>query len=162
MFFGTHLNNNKYSVNKLSAILKKENLLIFQTNNYSAKEFKKLKPQFTKENLVTYKVDSKLAQKLINKSPLKNFLTLIEGPLILSTYDPNNNTGPELVKAVLNMSNKIVFLGGKNKKRFHSAVETNNTLFNYNDVQAKLNYISTIKKNPQGLCLLIKKRDSSR
>jgi hypothetical protein len=149
------LKTNKYKLNFIKKILRNETFFIFQTNNMPAASYKSLNNLFVRENLKFCKINTTLCQKLMRYSPLKSFLNLLEGPIILCYFQrPTQNY---MLKNILRISDNLIFLGLKNGKKLHSVKETENRLLNTPNKVSKLNYILAMKKNSQKLCVTLDK-----
>jgi hypothetical protein len=147
----SQLKINKYKINLITKLLQKETLFFFQMSNFSTKNFKKLKLNFEKSNLNFLKINTKLTQNLLKNSKLKNFLNLVEGPLLLSYFKTRQ---PQYIfENLLKLDDNISFLGLKHQKKLHSIKQINSL----NIEQSKINYILTMKKSPKKLCLSFKK-----
>ena len=147
------LKRNKYKMNVIKKLLQKETFFLFQMTNFSTKSLKKLKLDFIKSNLKFCKINTKLTQNFLKKSKLKNFLNLVEGPVLLCYLETQK---PYVFENILKSDENINFLGLKHQKKLHSVKE----ICNLNTNQSKINYILTMKKSSKKLCLVLEKKNN--
>ena len=132
---------NRYNINLLRTILKKENFYIFKFGNFNRSDFSTLKSNLNKQNIKFYKIRTHLAKIAFKENIYHNLINMIEGPILLG-YSTKNT------KNLLNLTeveDKLTLLGYKVGPKFYSKLELPQKELT-NKITAQLKYCVASKK----------------
>jgi ribosomal protein L10 len=132
---------NRYSVNFLRNILKKQNFYLFKSGNLHQTEFTILRSNLSKQNIKFYRIKTHLAKAVFKESIYHNLIHLIEGPLLLA-YSSESN---EKLLDFNDVEKSLILLGYKTGLKFYSASELEHEK-NFTQQAAQLKYCFALKK----------------
>lgn len=103
---------NSYKYDKIKTILKKKSFFFFfHSNNFTLKNFKKLQQQLKKKNLKCYKISNNILIKNLCNSKFKNFIPLVNGPIVIIYFKSNKPiTKNLLLTKILRIHSSLQFL----------------------------------------------------
>nr|YP_009163707.1 hypothetical protein AL373_mgp27 [Triparma laevis]BAS19161.1 hypothetical protein [Triparma laevis] len=141
---------NRYNVNFLRTVLKKQNFYIFKSGNFDQTDFTTLKFNLSKQNIKFYKIKTHLAKVLFKESVYHNIINLIEGPLLLA-YSSQNN---EKLLDFNDIEKNLTLLGYKTGSKFYSAPELPQEK-NFTQTATQLKYCFATQKPLKKLLLIL-------
>ena len=141
---------NKYNINVLQLISKKQNFYVFKLGNLTNEDYKALKRDLNQEKIEFYKIKSNLIKIIFKNSIFHNLTRLLEGPILIISLPSNNLL--ELNK----IEKKLILLGYKLKNKFYSAPIVKNDLKLDSEKKIRLQHLVGFQQNLRRLIYLLK------
>jgi hypothetical protein len=134
-----------YKAFKTSKFLKENKYIsIYFCSNFNFEDWINIERNLHKNNLKYHRIFNRIVIKQLEKSILKNYKFLINGPILLVAL--HNNKDIQL-KQCLKLNPKLNFLGFKIKSKIYTKVQLEKNVFLFKNKSKYIKVLNSIQSN---------------